>query len=70
MVRKYWYRLPRQYKNKFYFFDTAGGVFNQISKSLQYGAMHSIPITLSLPPIGCYKFRHQYPTAKIGFSKN
>jgi LPS-assembly protein len=33
------------------FYDTAGHIGKQIKDNLQYGAHHSIPITLSLPPI-------------------
>jgi LPS-assembly protein len=33
------------------FYDTAGHISKQIKDNLQYGAHHSIPITLSLPPI-------------------
>ncbi|MFN0082426.1 MAG: putative LPS assembly protein LptD [Ferruginibacter sp.] len=34
------------------FFDTAGNLGGQILDNLQYGAQHSIPITLALPPLG------------------
>ena len=34
------------------FYDTAGQVFQQISRNLQYGAQHNVPISLSLPPLG------------------
>lgn len=34
------------------FYDTAGMIGNQIRENLQWGASHSIPITLSLPQIG------------------
>lgn len=34
------------------FYDTAGGIGSQISKNLQWGASHSVPITLSLPQLG------------------
>jgi len=34
------------------FYDTAGHVTDQISKNLKYGAHHSIPLSLSLPPLG------------------
>jgi LPS-assembly protein len=33
------------------FYDTAGHITRQISDNLQYGAHHSVPITLSLPPV-------------------
>ena len=34
------------------FYDTAGNIGSQISKNLQWGASHNVPITLSLPPLG------------------
>ena len=34
------------------FYDTAANITTQISNNFQYGASHSVPITLSLPPIG------------------
>lgn len=34
------------------FYDTAGKIGTQIFNNLQYGAQHSIPLTLSLPPLG------------------
>jgi hypothetical protein len=34
------------------FYDTAGNIGNQIADNLQWGASHSIPITLSLPSLG------------------
>lgn len=34
------------------FYDTAGRIGTQISDNLQWGASHSIPITLSLPQLG------------------
>ncbi len=34
------------------FYDTAGNIGKQALNNLQYGARHSIPITLSLPPLG------------------
>ena len=34
------------------FYDTAGNLSRQIYKNLQYGAQHSIPITLALPSLG------------------
>lgn len=34
------------------FYDTAGNIGNQIAENLQWGASHSIPITLSLPSLG------------------
>lgn len=37
------------------FYDTAGKIGAQIYKNLQYGAQHSIPLTLSLPPVGVFQ---------------
>lgn len=34
------------------FYDTAGHIFKQLIDKLQWGANHSVPITLSLPEIG------------------
>ena len=34
------------------FYDTAGHIFQQIFDTLQWGASHNIPISLSLPPLG------------------
>ncbi|HML58273.1 MAG TPA: putative LPS assembly protein LptD [Ferruginibacter sp.] len=34
------------------FYDTAGGIMNQISDNFLWGATHNVPITLSLPPLG------------------
>lgn len=34
------------------FYDTAGNIGKQILDKLQWGASHSVPITLSLPPLG------------------
>ena len=34
------------------FYDTAGNVGKQIMDNFQWGASHSVPITLSLPPMG------------------
>jgi len=34
------------------FYDTAGNIGKQIQNNWQWGATHSIPITLSLPPLG------------------
>ncbi|MEJ7611638.1 MAG: putative LPS assembly protein LptD [Ferruginibacter sp.] len=34
------------------FYDTAGNIGAQLTKNLQYGAQHNIPISLSLPPLG------------------
>lgn len=37
------------------FYDTAGKIGTQIMDRLQYGAQHSIPVTLSLPPVGIFQ---------------
>ncbi len=34
------------------FYDTAGRIGSQLADNLKYGAQHSIPISLSLPPLG------------------
>lgn len=34
------------------FYDTSGNMMQQIADNLQWGAMHSVPITLSLPELG------------------
>lgn len=34
------------------FYDTLGGAFTQLSKNYKWGASHTVPITLSLPPVG------------------
>lgn len=34
------------------FYDTAGNIGRQIFDNLQWGASHSVPVTLSLPPLG------------------
>ncbi len=39
-------------KSLFSFYDTAGHILEQIKDTFQWGASHSIPITLSLPPLG------------------
>ncbi len=39
-------------KSLFSFYDTAGHILEQIKDTFQWGADHSIPITLSLPPLG------------------
>lgn len=44
--------LNSNLKSNTFFYDTAGHIFNQISKNLQYGANHNVPISLSLPEIG------------------
>ena len=42
-------------KSRFSFYDTAGNIFKQIKDTLQYGAHHSVPISLSLPPLGAFQ---------------
>ncbi len=39
-------------KSLTYFYDTLGPIGKQAINNLQYGAQHSIPLTLSLPPLG------------------
>jgi LPS-assembly protein len=43
--------------NKFSFYDTVKNksIFRQIGDTLQWGAHHSVPITLSLPQIGAFQ---------------
>ena len=43
-------------KSRFSFYDTAGNILKHLRDTLQYGAHHSIPITLSLPPVGAFQF--------------
>ncbi|MDQ6756785.1 MAG: LPS-assembly protein LptD [Bacteroidota bacterium] len=43
-------------QNHFSFYDTVPNIFKHIADTLQYGAHHSIPITLSLPPAGAFQF--------------
>lgn len=35
-----------------HFYDTSGGIMDQISKNFIWGATHQVPITLSLPSLG------------------
>lgn len=39
----------------FSFYDTLGHVFKQINNTLQYGAHHTVPISLSLPQMGVFQ---------------
>ena len=43
-------------KSLFSFYDTTENIFRHILDTFQYGAHHSIPITLSLPPVGAFQF--------------
>ncbi len=43
-------------ESRFSFYDTAGNILKHLRDTLQYGAHHSIPITLSLPPVGAFQF--------------
>ena len=43
-------------KSLFSFYDTTTNIFRHILDTFQYGAHHSIPISLSLPPIGAFQF--------------
>lgn len=38
------------------FYDTAGNIAKQFIDKLQWGANHTVPITLSLPAIGAFQF--------------
>ncbi|MEP6615722.1 MAG: putative LPS assembly protein LptD [Ginsengibacter sp.] len=42
-------------KSLFSFYDTAKNIFRHIVDTFQYGAHHSIPITLSLPQLGAFQ---------------
>ena len=37
------------------FYDTAANIVQQISNNFQYGALHTVPITLSLPQLGVFQ---------------
>jgi LPS-assembly protein len=37
------------------FYDTAGRIGIQLGKNLSYGAHHTVPISLSLPPLGAFQ---------------
>jgi hypothetical protein len=39
-------------KSLTYFYDTAGNISKQLIDRFQWGAAHSVPISLSLPPLG------------------
>lgn len=42
-------------QNRFSFYDTLPDIFRQIADTFQFGAHHSVPITLSLPQIGAFQ---------------
>ncbi len=42
-------------RSLFSFYDTLGHVFRQIADTFQYGAHHTVPITLSLPQLGVFQ---------------
>jgi LPS-assembly protein len=42
-------------KSLFSFYDTAPHIFKQIADTFQYGAHHSLPISLSLPQMGIFQ---------------
>ena len=42
-------------KSLFSFYDTLPHIFQQIADTFQFGAHHSLPITLSLPQIGAFQ---------------
>ncbi len=37
------------------FYDTLGNFFGEFAKNYQWGARHSVPLTLSLPPVGSFQ---------------
>ncbi|HVZ96880.1 MAG TPA: putative LPS assembly protein LptD, partial [Chitinophagaceae bacterium] len=39
----------------FSFYDSLPNIFKQIKDTLQYGAHHTVPISLSLPPLGAFQ---------------
>ncbi|MFS8082434.1 MAG: putative LPS assembly protein LptD [Ginsengibacter sp.] len=45
------------FENRFSFYDTVTNksIFQQIRDTMQWGAHHSVPISLSLPPIGIFQ---------------
>ncbi len=43
-------------KSLFSFYDTTTNIFRHILDTFQWGAHHSIPITLSVPPMGAFQF--------------
>ena len=45
------------FENRFSFYDTVTNksIFQQIKDTMQWGAHHSVPISLSLPPIGIFQ---------------
>jgi LPS-assembly protein len=42
-------------KSRFSFYDTTQNILRHVLDTLQYGAHHSIPISLSLPPLGAFQ---------------
>lgn len=42
-------------KNRFSFYDTTANIFQHILDTFQWGAHHSIPVSLSLPPLGAFQ---------------
>lgn len=38
------------------FYDTTGSFFNSFTKNYQWGASHTVPLTLSLPQVGNFQF--------------
>jgi len=44
------------FQNQFNFYDTANNTFKKILDTAQWGISHSIPITLTLPPVGPFTF--------------
>ena len=54
-------------KSRFSFYDTAGNILKHLLDTLQYGAQHSIPISLSLPPIGAFQISPQVSYSETWF---
>ena len=42
-------------KSLFSFYDTTANIFKHILDTFQWGARHSVPISLSLPPLGAFQ---------------
>jgi LPS-assembly protein len=57
--------LNTQVRSSSSFYDTAGNIGKQFVKALKYGASHSVPISLSLPPIGPFQV-----SPNISYSEN
>ena len=44
-----------QARSQAFFYDTVPNIFKRIADTLQYGVHHSVPISLSLPPLGIFQ---------------